>query len=208
MARRLGLATAEKPESQEICFVPGGDYRDALRDRAGWHETPGSLLDGDGRVVGEHRGAAAYTVGQRTGLGVALGERRYVAAIDARGEPRHARPPRGPRASRIRCGGGQLRRRGRRRRRTRSRRRFASGIAPNRCREWSVARPRASRIAAGAGGSDSSGRRGHRRRVRLPSSTATTRSSAGDGSPPDSEPAGGPGRAWRCTGRAVRRARW
>jgi tRNA-uridine 2-sulfurtransferase len=83
MARRLGLATADKPESQEICFVPDGDYRTALRDRAGWSETPGPLLDIDGRQVAEHRGAAAYTVGQRTGLGVALGERRYVSRIDA-----------------------------------------------------------------------------------------------------------------------------
>ena len=83
VARRYGLVTAEKPESQEICFVPGGDYRDALRDRAGWQATPGPLLDVDGRVVGEHRGAAAYTVGQRQGLGLALGQRRYVSAIDA-----------------------------------------------------------------------------------------------------------------------------
>jgi tRNA-specific 2-thiouridylase len=77
------LATAEKPESQEICFVPGGDYREALRERAGWAEQPGTLVDFDGASVGEHRGAAAYTVGQRTGLGVALGERRYVNSIDA-----------------------------------------------------------------------------------------------------------------------------
>jgi tRNA-uridine 2-sulfurtransferase len=83
VARRHGLATAEKPESQEICFVPGGDYRDALRDRAGWKEEPGTLVDFDGASVGDHRGAAAYTVGQRTGLGVALGERRYVSSIDA-----------------------------------------------------------------------------------------------------------------------------
>jgi tRNA-specific 2-thiouridylase len=83
LARRHGLATADKPESQEICFVPGGDYREALRERAGWEETPGPLLEAGGAVVGTHRGAAAYTVGQRTGLGVALGERRYVASIDA-----------------------------------------------------------------------------------------------------------------------------
>jgi tRNA-specific 2-thiouridylase len=83
VARRHGLATAEKPESQEICFVPGGDYRDALRDRAGWNEEPGTLIDFDGASVGDHRGAAAYTVGQRTGLGVALGQRRYVSSIDA-----------------------------------------------------------------------------------------------------------------------------
>lgn len=82
VARSLGLATAEKPESQEICFVPGGDYRDALRDRAGWQPETGPLLDRDGALVGEHRGAAAYTVGQRGGLGVALGERRYVSRID------------------------------------------------------------------------------------------------------------------------------
>ena len=83
VARRHGLVTAEKPESQEICFVPGGDYREALRTRAGWQETPGRLIDQEGAAVGEHRGAAAYTVGQRTGLGVAFGERRYVSEIDA-----------------------------------------------------------------------------------------------------------------------------
>jgi tRNA-specific 2-thiouridylase len=82
IARDLGLATADKPESQEICFVPGGDYRDALRDRAGWRETPGPILDGDGERVGEHRGAPAYTLGQRQGLGLALGEPRYVSRID------------------------------------------------------------------------------------------------------------------------------
>jgi tRNA-specific 2-thiouridylase len=83
VARRYGLATAEKPESQEICFVPAGDYREALKTRAGWQETPGPLQDADGTVVGSHRGAAAYTVGQRQGLGVALGEPRYVRSIDA-----------------------------------------------------------------------------------------------------------------------------
>ena len=82
VARSLGLATADKPESQEICFVPGGDYRDALRDRAGWQPTAGPLLDADGTTVGEHRGTAAYTVGQRQGLGVALGQPRYVSRID------------------------------------------------------------------------------------------------------------------------------
>ena len=84
VAHEHGLVTADKPESQEICFVPGGDYRVALRERAGWQPTPGPLLDSDGSRVGEHRGAPAYTVGQRHGLGVALGEPRYVSAIDAR----------------------------------------------------------------------------------------------------------------------------
>jgi tRNA-specific 2-thiouridylase len=83
VARSLGLATADKPESQEICFVPGGDYRDALRERAGWVATPGPLVDGDrASPVGEHAGVAAYTVGQRQGLGVALGAPRYVSRID------------------------------------------------------------------------------------------------------------------------------
>jgi tRNA-specific 2-thiouridylase len=83
VARSLGLATADKPESQEICFVPGGDYRDALRQRAGWTPEPGPLLDADGARLGEHAGSAGYTVGQRRGLGVALGEPRYVSRIDA-----------------------------------------------------------------------------------------------------------------------------
>jgi tRNA-uridine 2-sulfurtransferase len=82
VARSLGLATADKPESQEICFVPGGDYRDALKTRAGWQPVPGPLLDADGTTVGEHQGTAAYTVGQRQGLGVALGTPRYVSRID------------------------------------------------------------------------------------------------------------------------------
>jgi tRNA-uridine 2-sulfurtransferase len=82
VARSLGLATADKPESQEICFVRG-DYRETLEERAGWRPQPGPLLDVDGSEVGRHAGTAAYTVGQRTGLGVALGEPRYVAAIDA-----------------------------------------------------------------------------------------------------------------------------
>jgi tRNA-specific 2-thiouridylase len=82
MARSLGLATADKHDSQEICFVPRGDYRDALRERAGWKAEPGPLVDVDGREVGEHFGAASYTVGQRQGLGVALGEPRYVWKIE------------------------------------------------------------------------------------------------------------------------------
>jgi tRNA-specific 2-thiouridylase len=82
VARSLDLVTADKPESQEICFVPGGDYRDALRTRGGWVPEAGPLLDVDGEQVGEHGGVAAYTVGQRQGLGVAVGEPRYVSRID------------------------------------------------------------------------------------------------------------------------------
>ena len=82
VARRHGLVTADKPESQEICFVREGDYRAELQERADWRPSPGPLVDADGHEVGEHAGAPAYTVGQRSGLGVALGERQYVADID------------------------------------------------------------------------------------------------------------------------------
>ena len=82
VARDLGLATADKPESQGICFIPDGNVRGALRSRAGWVPEPGPVLDADGERVGEHTGAAGYTVGQRQGLGVALGEPRYVSRVD------------------------------------------------------------------------------------------------------------------------------
>jgi tRNA-uridine 2-sulfurtransferase len=81
-ARALGLATAEKRDSQEICFVPRGDYRDVLRERGGWVAAPGPVIDVDGQTVGEHSGTASYTVGQRQGTGVAVGEARYVRQID------------------------------------------------------------------------------------------------------------------------------
>ena len=81
-ARAMAMATADKRDSQEICFVPRGNYRDILRERAGWKAEPGPVIDVDGREVGEHFGAAGYTVGQRQGTGVALGEPRYVWKID------------------------------------------------------------------------------------------------------------------------------
>jgi tRNA-specific 2-thiouridylase len=84
VARVKGLATADKAESMEICFVPEGDVGAALRARAGWAPVPGPVVDGaDGRVLGEHAGAAALTVGQRRGIGVAVGEPRYVSRVDA-----------------------------------------------------------------------------------------------------------------------------
>jgi tRNA-specific 2-thiouridylase len=82
VARGLGLTTADKPESQEICFVPGGDYRDALRERAGWDAQPGPIVDADGTTVGEHGGSAGFTVGQRRGIGIAADAPRYVSRID------------------------------------------------------------------------------------------------------------------------------
>jgi tRNA-specific 2-thiouridylase len=88
-ARSLGLETADKPESQEICFVPTGDYRDLLRKRLPErHQAlePGPLVTMDGEVVGEHPGYAGFTVGQRKGLGSGSAEPRFV--IDIRPETR------------------------------------------------------------------------------------------------------------------------
>ncbi len=80
-ARRIGIDTAEKPDSVEICFVPGNDYRAFVGERV--EMMPGELRDGAGATIGEHRGVAAYTLGQRKGLGVAVGAARYVTGIDA-----------------------------------------------------------------------------------------------------------------------------
>jgi tRNA-specific 2-thiouridylase len=81
IATQLGLPTADKPESQEICFVPAGDYRSLLQDRRGYAGEPGPILDADGTRIGTHTGYAHYTVGQRHGLGVALGEAVYVREV-------------------------------------------------------------------------------------------------------------------------------
>ncbi len=80
-AEALGLPTAQKPESQEICFVPLGDYRTLLEERRGYAGEPGPILDAQGQRVGTHSGYAHYTVGQRHGLGVALGEAVYVREV-------------------------------------------------------------------------------------------------------------------------------
>ncbi len=80
-ARALGLATAETPESQELCFIQG-DYREFLRARAPEAFRPGPILDEGGQEVGIHAGLGAYTIGQRKGLGLATGDRRYVIHLD------------------------------------------------------------------------------------------------------------------------------
>lgn len=81
LAAELGLAVANKPDSQEICFVPG-DYRAYLRERAGEAIRPGAIRDTGGRLRGQHRGLAFYTVGQRRGLGLAAREPLYVIDLD------------------------------------------------------------------------------------------------------------------------------
>ena len=83
-ARALGLGTADKPESQELCFVPDGDTAAAVeRLRPGRAPGAGEVVDETGRVVGRHEGIHRFTVGQRRGLAIALGERVYVKSIDA-----------------------------------------------------------------------------------------------------------------------------
>ena len=81
-ARALGLVTADKPESQEICFIPDDDYRGFLRRRIPQAFRQGPIVDGSGRVLGRHEGLADFTVGQRRGLGLATGRTLYVTALD------------------------------------------------------------------------------------------------------------------------------
>ena len=80
-AAALGLRTAEKPESMEVCFITRGGRERFLAERGVMRA--GDIVDSAGRVVGHHDGAAAFTIGQRRGLGVAAGGRRYVLAVDA-----------------------------------------------------------------------------------------------------------------------------
>lgn len=79
-AAALGLRTADKPESMDVCFITRGGRQRFLAERGAM--VPGEIVDAAGRVLGRHRGAAAFTVGQRRGLAVAAGERRYVLDVD------------------------------------------------------------------------------------------------------------------------------
>ena len=80
-AAERGFALAQKPDSHDICFIPDGDTRGWLADRVG--AEPGDILDRAGAVVGRHEGAAAFTVGQRKGLGLGHHEQLFVVRIDA-----------------------------------------------------------------------------------------------------------------------------
>ena len=82
LAEARGLRTADKPDSQDICFVPDGDYGAFLTEKMGIGAVPGEILDGSGRVLGRHRGAIRYTIGQRRGLGVAADSPLYVTGKD------------------------------------------------------------------------------------------------------------------------------
>ncbi len=78
VAAKLGFDTAEKKDSQDICFIPDGDYAAFMERYTGKKYPCGKFLDTDGNVVGEHRGAVRYTIGQRKGLGLSMGEPVYV----------------------------------------------------------------------------------------------------------------------------------
>ena len=87
-AQRLGLLTAEKPDSQDICFVPGGDYAKIVKKIRPEAANPGDIVHIDGRTLGRHEGVIHYTIGQRKGLGIGGGHDDnnnpfYVLEIDA-----------------------------------------------------------------------------------------------------------------------------
>jgi tRNA-specific 2-thiouridylase len=84
IAQELGLIVANKPDSQDICFVPAGRYTDIVQRLKPDASEPGAIVHVDGRVLGEHKGIVHYTVGQRRGLNIAEGEPLYVIKLDAK----------------------------------------------------------------------------------------------------------------------------
>ena len=83
LADRAGLPVAQKSESMDLCFLADGDYRRFLRDAAGQTIPPGPVINRSGEIIGQHSGLANYTIGQRKGLGLALGHPVYVLAKDS-----------------------------------------------------------------------------------------------------------------------------
>ncbi|MGO4666532.1 tRNA 2-thiouridine(34) synthase MnmA [Bosea sp. 2RAB26] len=83
LAAELGLAIADKPDSQDICFVPNGRYADVIERLKPGAARPGDIVHLDGRVLGRHEGVLRYTVGQRKGLGISTTEPLYVLRLDA-----------------------------------------------------------------------------------------------------------------------------
>jgi tRNA-uridine 2-sulfurtransferase len=82
LAARLGLCVALKPDSQDICFAPTGDYASVIRKLRPESNEPGEIVHADGRVLGAHGGIVGFTVGQRRGLGIATGEPLFVLRIE------------------------------------------------------------------------------------------------------------------------------
>ncbi len=83
LAAAMGLVVAAKPDSQDICFVPDGDYASVVEKVRPGASRPGEIVHVDGRVLGTHEGVLRYTVGQRRGLGIAAGDPLYVVKLDA-----------------------------------------------------------------------------------------------------------------------------
>ena len=83
LARRFGLAVADKHDSQDICFVPAGRYTDVIERLKPGAAAAGDIVDLEGRVLGRHDGIIHFTVGQRRGLKIASGAPLYVVALDA-----------------------------------------------------------------------------------------------------------------------------
>lgn len=81
IASEIGLTVANKPDSQDICFVPDGDYAGYLEREAGLQVKPGNFVDIYGNILGRHKGIIHYTIGQRKGLGLAMGHPVFVADI-------------------------------------------------------------------------------------------------------------------------------
>ncbi len=97
LAHRFGLTVADKPDSQDICFVPDGSYADVVEKLRPGAAEPGEIVHVDGRLLGQHDGLIHYTVGQRRGLAVAVGEPLYVVRL----EPARRRLVVGPRAASL-----------------------------------------------------------------------------------------------------------
>lgn len=82
IAQDIGLEVHNKPESQDICFIPDGDYEKFIKENSDRQIFKGSFVDGDGNVLGSHNGIINYTIGQRKGLGITFGKPTYVVGID------------------------------------------------------------------------------------------------------------------------------
>ena len=82
-AAQLGLSVSDKPDSQDICFIPDGDYCGYIERKLGNSTPAGDFIDTNGRVLGRHGGIIRYTIGQRKGLGIALGQPAFVVGINA-----------------------------------------------------------------------------------------------------------------------------
>lgn len=81
IAAQIGVCVANKPDSMEICFIPDNDYAGYIKRETGYESIPGNFVDVNGNVIGTHKGIIHYTVGQRKGLGIAMGHPVFVVAI-------------------------------------------------------------------------------------------------------------------------------